>query len=373
MMLSRRAWLGGAAAMAGALLLPRGRSALAATAMATSAPKIDVHVHLAGTGAGDSGCWISPAFRRRYTFRAMRFLYGITAEQMERSADEAWAEMVAERVAASELDYAVALGFDGVYDRDGELDRERSQMIVPPSWVFRVCARYPHLLPGPSLNPFRKDAMQRLEECIEAGAVLIKWLPLAQGIDPASPDLREFYEVLSRAGIPLLIHMGGERTFATVAPEMNNVRLLAAPLEAGVPVICAHSATRIVLSDEPDQLPLLRDLLRHYPHLWVDNSGLANPGRFPHLPKLAQEPLFQERTLYGSDFPVPSNAVFFLPRLGVRGVWGLEREKNSFDRDIAIKRRFGYPEETLTRAASVLPKLERWGVQLPLEARENSP
>ena len=102
MMLSRRAWLGGAAAMAGALLLPRGRSALAATAMATSAPKIDVHVHLAGTGAGDSGCWISPAFRRRYTFRAMRFLYGITAEQMERSADEAWAEMVAERVAASE-------------------------------------------------------------------------------------------------------------------------------------------------------------------------------------------------------------------------------------------------------------------------------
>nr|MBA2243880.1 amidohydrolase family protein [Gemmatimonadota bacterium] len=277
MMLSRRAWLGGVAAMAAALLLPRGRSALAATAMATSAPKIDVHVHLAGTGAGDSGCWISPAFRRRYTFRAMRFLYGITAEQMERSADEAWAEMVAERVAASELDYAVALGFDGVYGRDGELDRERSQMVVPPSWVFRVCARYPHLLPGPSLNPFRKDAMQRLEECIEAGAVLIKWLPLAQGIDPASPDLREFYEVLSRAGIPLLIHMGGERTFATVAPEMNNVRLLAAPLEAGVPVICAHSATRIVLSDEPDQLPLLRDLLRHYPHLWVDNSGLANP------------------------------------------------------------------------------------------------
>jgi uncharacterized protein len=330
--------------------------------MPESAPKIDIHVHLAGTGAGDSGCWISPSFRSRYTFRAMRMLYGISEAQMDRSGDADWAELVAGRVRESELEYAVALGFDGVYDEHGDLDRARSQMIIPPSWVFEVCARHPELLPGPSINPFRRDALDRLEECIEAGAVLIKWLPIAQGIDPASARLSEFYELLARARLPLLVHMGGERTFETVAPEMNDVRLLAAPLEAGVPVICAHSATRIVMADEPDQTPLLRDLLREYPHLWVDNSGLANPGRFIHLPRLAQDPVFQERTLYGSDFPVPSNAVYFLPQLGVRAVWQLERESNSFDRDIALKRAFGYPEESLTRAVKVLAHLEQWGV-----------
>lgn len=330
-----------------------------------AAPRFDVHVHLAGTGCQESGCWISPTFRSRYTFRLLRLLYGISRERMAISADQDWAAMVAELVGASGLDYAVVLGFDGVYHENGELDWERSQMIIPPKWIFQVCRRYPQLLPGPSINPFRRDALERLEECIEGGAALIKWLPITQRIDPASSDLEEFYQVLSRAQIPLLIHMGGERTFATVAPELNDVRLLEAPLAAGVPVICAHTATRILFSRETDQLPLLRDLLRQYPHLWVDNSGLANPGRFAHLPRLARDPLFQERTLYGSDFPVPSNSIYYLPRLGPRAVWKLERQKNALDRDIEIKRRFGYPEATLTRAAEVLANLERWGVPTP--------
>jgi uncharacterized protein len=330
------------------------------TDKAARAPRLDVHVHLAGAGAGGSGCWISPAFRKRSTFRLLRLWYGITDEQMERSADSDWAEMVARDVRASELDCAVALGFDGVYDEQGALDRGRSQMIIPPSWVFEVCRRHPELLPGPSVNPFRADAMERIEECVDGGAVLIKWLPITQAIDPSSPRLRGFYRVLADAGIPLLVHMGGERTFGTVAPELNDVRLLAAPLDAGVPVICAHSATRILFSRERSQIEELRVLLRRYPHLWVDNSGLANPGRYAHLPALAADPEIRDRTLYGSDFPVPSNAFYFLRRLGPRGVLALERTRNPFDRDVGIKRRLGYPDVTLTRAASVLPNLDRW-------------
>jgi uncharacterized protein len=323
-------------------------------------PRIDIHTHLAGSGTEGSGCWISPSFRRRYTFRLLRLWFGITDEQMEGSADQNWAEMLAGYVRASQLDYAVALGFDGVYDRRGELDRERSQMIIPPSWVFEVCGRYPNLLPGPSINPFRSDAMERLEECIERGAVLIKWLPITQAINPASPHLGDFYRLLADAGIPLLIHMGGERTFGTIAPELNDVRLLAAPLEAGVPVICAHTGTRILFSRERSQLPVLRALLAEFPHLWVDNSGLANPGRYAHLPKLAADPQIRERTLYGSDFPVPSNSVYYLSRLGPRTVWRLERTTNPFDRDIEIKRLLGYPDEMLRRAWHVLPNLQRW-------------
>lgn len=328
-----------------------------------SAPlRIDVHVHLAGVGTGGSGCWIAPRFERRYTFRLLRWWHGITAEQLRESVDQDWAERVARQVRESELDRAVVLGFDGVYDARGQLDRDRSQLIVPPSWVFDVCRRYPgELLPGPSLNPFRHDAEERLEECIAGGAVLIKWLPSAQGIDPSSPRLTAFYRRVAEAGIPLLIHSGGgEMTFREVRPELKELGLLRAPLEAGVTVICAHSATPVLLSRDVNQLPLLRSMLNEYPHLWVDNSGMANPSRFPYLPRLAREPLFQARTLYGSDFPVPSNAFYFARRLAPREILALERESNPFERDIRLKRALGYPDRTLTRAERLLANLDRW-------------
>jgi hypothetical protein len=312
-------------------------------------------------GTQGSGCWVSERFKRRYTFVGLRLAYGITPKQMRTTVDQDWARMLADRVADSDLDFAVALGFDGVYGADGELDRDRSQMIVPPSWVFEVCGRYTGLLPGPSIHPLRRDAMERLDECIERGAALIKWLPIVQAIDPASPRLRSFYRRLADAGIPLLIHAGtGERTFRIVAPEYVDVKLLVPPLEAGVKVICAHSAARIHFSFEANQLAELRELLRRYPHLWVDNSGLANLARFRHLPKLARDPLIAARTLHGSDFPVPSDAIYYPLRLGPRRIWQIERERNKLQRDVLIKRALRFTEESFTRAATVLANVERW-------------
>ena len=317
--------------------------------------KVDVHAHLAGVGTGGSGCWASPTFQRRYTFRLLRLKFRIGRAQMRTTVDADWAAMLAETVRLSELDRAVALGFDGVYGHRGELDSRRSQMIVPPSWVFRCCRVHPELLPGPSVNPFRGDALERLEECIEGGAVLIKWLPIVQGIDPSDPRIVPFYQRMADVRLPLLVHAsGGEQTFATVRPELNDVRLLELPLRMGVPVICAHSGTRVHGAREPDQIPALRAMLERYPNLWVDNSGLANPSRLAHLPRLARDPVLVERTLYGSDWPVPSNAFYYPRRLGLRQVFRLERERNPVQRDVALKRALGYPDATLTRAVGVL-------------------
>jgi predicted TIM-barrel fold metal-dependent hydrolase len=321
-----------------------------------------VHVHLAGVGTQGSGCWLSPRTRGRAVFRFLRWRAGITERQLETSFDQDWAARIASLVRGSSLDRAVVLGFDGVYDAGGRFVEGESQMVVPPSWVFEVCRRHPgELLPGPSVNPFRRDAMERLEECIEGGAALIKWLPATQAIDPASPRLGGFYRRLAEAGIPLLVHAGGgERTFREVAPELKSVERLRAPLEAGVPVICAHSGTRVVLSRDPDELPLVRAMLREYPHFWVDDSGLANPSRFPHMPRLAADELIASRTLHGSDFPVPASALYYVGRLGPGAAWRLDRERNPLERNVRIKRALGYPEETLTRARGVLANLHRW-------------
>ena len=50
----------------------------------------------------------------------------------------------------------------------------------------------------------------------------------------------------------------------------------------------------------------------------VDNSGMANPSRFPSLPRAALDATLRDRTLYGSDFPIPSNAFYYPRRLGAR-------------------------------------------------------
>jgi uncharacterized protein len=336
---------------------------IAGTPPARRELRIDVHVHLAGVGTGGSGCWISPRFQRRPVFRYLRWRFRITRRHLAESVDQDWVEMIAQRVRASQIDRAAVLGFDGAYDTLGRMDEARSQMVVPPSWVFEACRRHPGvLLPAPSINPNRADALDVLEECIERGAVLIKWLPSAQGIDPGSLKHERFYRRAAEARLPLLIHAGGsEQTFEEIAPELNDIARLRVPLEHGVPVICAHSGAPVVYSRRPDQTPLLRSLLTEFPHLWLDNSGMANPSRFPSLARFARDPLFRDRTLYGTDYPIPVNAVYFLPRLGPRTVLRLEREPNLFDRDVQLKRQLGYPDETLTRPARVLAHMERWG------------
>ena len=326
-----------------------------------AAPRIDVHVHLAGVGTQGSGCWVSPRFRRRPTFLGLRLAYRIGPEQMRTTVDQDWAAMIARLTEQGEIDYAVVLGFDGVYRADGSLDEVRSQMIVPPRWVFEVCERYRNLLPAPSINPHRADAMDLLDEAIERGAVIIKWLPIVQAIDPWSRRVRPFLQCLADAGIPLLIHAGtGEITFKTVAPQLTSVEVLEPPLEAGVSVVCAHAGRRIHLSREPDESGRLQALMERFPRLWVDNSGLANTGRFAHLPRLASDPLIRERVLHGSDFPVPTSSVFYTRRVGAGGVMRIERERNAIQRDLLIKRALGFPEQSFTRASRVLANLDRW-------------
>src|ERR1700741_4194107 len=266
-------------------------------------------------------------------------MHGVTEQQLATTFDADWAATLAERGRGSELQYAVALGFDGVYDAGGEMDPLLSRVVVPPAWVFEACRRHPELIPGPSVNPHRRDALERLEECIEGGAALLKWLPATQRIDPSDAAIEPFYQRMVDANLPLLVHSGGsENTFAQVDARLKDLRLLERPLRMGVTVIVAHTAAPVTSARDEDQVPLLKEWMGEFPRLWVDNSGISNLSRFPHLPRFAKDPLLVERTLHGSDHPVPSNALYYVKQLGRRRVMSLEREKNPLQRDVAIKR-----------------------------------
>lgn len=322
--------------------------------------KIDIHIHLAGSGCCGSGCYLSPHLRRRYTIRLLQLVHNISSRQIEHELDLLWKDRIVKLVEQSEVDYGVVLGFDGAATPDGSLDSKNTQMVIPPSWVFALCKENSSLLPGPSINPHLANAMDKLEECIDGKAVLIKWLPSAQLIDPMDKKLSFFYRRLAESEIPLLIHCGGEKTFISLDARLSEVKNLRGPLEHGVKVICAHSATKPHLSKEQDQFPLLLELIDQYPNLWMDNSGLCNPSRFHHLPALANDPVVNARTLYGSDYPVPINSFYYLLQMGFSKMREIESLENDISRDIAIKRFFGYNENTLTRANHVLANLDYW-------------
>lgn len=322
---------------------------------------VDMHLNLAGSGTGLSGCYISDKFLKRYTIRFLRAMYKISDKQLRESIDQDWARLTNKVVSESPVDYGVVLGFDHIYDpRSGQQRLDRTQMVVPMDWVFRVCEEHRQLLPGPGINPYRPDALERLSEANDRGAVLIKWLPPAQGVDPTDRTLIPFYKKLVDYKIPLLVHTAAERTFASIDPNLGDIWRLRLPLDCGVTVIAAHAATSIFLSRDIDQVPTLLRMLSDYPNLWVDNSGLCNPGRFANLQRIALEPLIHERTLYGSDWPIPVNAFYFVHSLGFKKVWDLEKIANPIARDIEIKRAFGFSDSTLSRAATLLSHLDRW-------------
>ncbi len=324
---------------------------------------IDIHIHLAGTGCCHSGIWMSPKLRRRYTIKLMQFIHGISEKKLDDDFDVFWLKQIHNLVSGSrEIDFAVLLGFDGAFaEKTKTPDWDKSQLIIPCDWVFNAAKNYPYFLPGPSINPMRADALDLLDYCLEKKAVLIKWIPSAQGINPANQNFKAFFKKAAESQIPLLIHVGGEKTFMSHFPEYNRAENLKFALDEGVKIIAAHSGTHVWRSKEPDDLPVVIKLLEKYPNLWLDNSGLANPSRFHHLPKLAQvHPLIGQRMLYGSDYPVPSDAYYYPIKLGIPKMLKVQKIRNQLDRDVVLKRTFGFAEETLTRAHQVLINVPYW-------------
>jgi len=139
--------------------------------------------------------------------------------------------------ASLSVQQVVVLAMDGVVDEHGALDKSRTQVYVPNDFVRRETDRYETLLFGASVNPYRSDAIARLRAAKDGGAVLVKWIPSIMAIDPSDPRIIPFYEALVELDMPLLIHVGQERSFGAAADELGDPVRLKLPLEIGVTAI----------------------------------------------------------------------------------------------------------------------------------------
>ena len=328
--------------------------------MPTSPPITDIHCHTAGIGAGGSGCFVSNSMRRNIRFHFFLKTFGVNESELIRHGDGLVLERLARRLDESRhVSAAVVLAMDGVVDTSGKLDEAATEIHIPNDFLGRECRKHSNLLFGASINPYRPDALERLDRAAADGAVLLKWLPSVQGIDPDDARLKPFYRRLQELKLPLLTHTGTEESFTRVDNSLADPLRLRSALDEGVTVIAAHCASNGKNCGQPN-LERLLSLFEAYPNLYADFSSLTQVNRLGHLPRVLRHGSIHDRLLYGSDMPIINSFItspwWHAYRIPLPKVLRIAAIENPWDRDVELKRALGVTEEILGSSARMFVK-----------------
>lgn len=320
---------------------------------------IDMHCHTSGLGYGESGCFVSHALQKSWKFRFYLRAFGVTEEEIKAQGDGLIVKKIAERIKESGcVDGAVVLALDGVIKADGTLDREKTQVYVPNDFVLKEVKKYECLYYGPSINPYRPDALTLLHQAARDGAVLVKWLPSVMHVDPADEALVPFYRELVKLRLPLLCHTGNEQSFTYARNELGDPKRLALPLSLGVTVIAAHVATTGT-NEGQDNVERLMEMFSCYPALYADISSLTQLNKLGYLSRILARQEAHDRLIYGTDYPLISVSGLCQPwlhvfEIGIRKAHKLSRIKNPWERDLKLKQAYGVPAQVFERSATLL-------------------
>ena len=319
----------------------------------------DIHLHLLALSESN-GCYVKPKLRRSMVYNLVNLFTDLSSKGTDEEQDSRYVEYLTGLLDTPfKRHCAVLLAMDGVYDSSGELDLNQTPFLISNDYLFSVCEANPKMYPGASINPYRRDAMDELERVVELGAVLIKWIPNSQGIDPADQRIIPFYRRMSELGLPLLIHAAEEHAIPVVDQSFGDPKRFYRPLEEGVKVIVAHSAGDGVSLKHPffDRFLKMLDL---YPNLYGDISTLTTAHMSGYLKHFLEHPHLFERLYYGSDFPLQffpaSSPFYFLGELSVKEAWGIQKIENSLEQNVITLYKLGVPAACLSRGFDLIPK-----------------
>jgi hypothetical protein len=315
---------------------------------------IDMHVHVVGNGTGGTGCWLRVTGWHRPLAALMLRHVGLPAGAMTGDLDRLFIERLLEQVRSSSLSAAVILAQDEVHDDQGRVMQNVGSFYVPNDYVLELARKHPEFLPAVSIHPARPDALEELDRCLAAGAVMMKCLPNCQNINCNDRRFIKFWERMAEAKLPLLAHTGGEHTLPVVRQDYADPRILKLPLECGVTVIAAHCGTKSGLFDS-EYFHVFTEMTRCFPNLYGDTSAFNVPMRGRHVRECLGEPLLS-RLVHGSDYPVPVNGHFawagsFVSWKDFRRCQSI---KNILERDYQLKLAMGFPPEHFSRINSLL-------------------
>ncbi len=283
---------------------------------------VDHHTHLIGNGKGRSGIEVNPVMfswlhpKKRLMTAAYLRAAGVPD-------DAHFTEAYVAHLAAMAKDFQRPLrihllAMDRNHRPDGTVDAENTEFYVPNDAVLKAAEDHPGVfIPVVSIHPARPDALQELDRCADRGARYLKWLPNAQGIDPADPRYDAFYRRMAERHVTLLTHAGEEKAVDIAgAQAFGNPLKLRRPLDLGVRVIVAHAASLGLNEDldhpgtQASNFDLFARLMaepRYQGRLFADLSALTQANRMPGpLTAILERPEWAPRLVNGSDFPLPA-------------------------------------------------------------------
>ena len=281
----------------------------------------DYHGHLITLGQDSSGYinarmlgWASPFDR----VKALVYMSagGITDEKR---ADGAYVDrFVALAKAQPRQGTYALLGFDQFYTPDHVAHRQDSEFYVPNDYVMEVAARHPDVFRAVmSVHPHRADALEQLEYWAGRGIRMVKWLPNAQGINPADEKLDRYYQKLIELKLTLLTHVGEEQAVKSDKHQrFGNPLLFRRALGLGVRIIMAHCASLGEVEDLDGgggKMPAYRAFLRLMDepafegNLFGEISAMTQFNRLPEpIIAMLNRPDLHHRLVNGSDYPLPA-------------------------------------------------------------------
>lgn len=318
---------------------------------------LDMHVHVAGIGAGGSGCFVHRKIRESFKFGIYLQAFDVRERELRDSGDALLFDRLVKRMRNTQrIGRAVVLALDGVII-NGKVDTNLSQIHVPNEWVREQTRKRPELLYAASINPARPQAIRLLRQAALDGAVFLKWIPSIMFIDPSDTGLVAFYQEMKRLHLPLVTHTGTEKAFIESRDEYNDPRRLRLPLELGVTVIAAHAAVP-GNADGKSYSEMLREMMREYPNLYADISSLTQINKLRSLKPLLADSVARSRLIYGSDYPLSFtrlvSPVYHTYAIGINAVKRLNAMPEHWDRDVALKEALGVPPEVFRRTATLL-------------------
>ena len=325
----------------------------------------DCHVHLVGVGDGGSGIRVNPRMNSLLNpweyVQKLFYLNAGCAHYAPGRVDQTFVERMHNLVDGLRPGVKLMLlALDQYHSEAGVPQPEHTSIYTPDAYAERMAREYSDYFEWiASVHPYREDCVEALEWAARRGARAVKWLPAAQGIDPASARCSTFYDALVRLGLPLLSHAGGEWAVSTPGgDDPGNPLKLRTPLDHGVRVIVAHCATlgadrdldRGPRGPHVPSIELFARLMadsRYERLLFGDISGVTQVNRMQHLKTILEHQDWHPRLLNGSDYPLPGVMPLFSvnglidlgvidPRLGnlLRSV----REANPLLFDFLVKR-----------------------------------
>jgi hypothetical protein len=260
---------------------------------------------------------------------------------------------------------SVLLAMDQVYDEAGKAHPGKTHLHVPNRYIAELARENPRVLFGASVHPFRGDWREELDFCLENKAVLCKWIPSSQVINPSRQKLVPFYKKLADHSLPLLCHAGPEYAIPAsleLYNELNNPDLLRTPLGEGVTVIVAHCAMPYFGTlDKPVYAQYFEKFLHLMDqadargwNLYADLSALCIPTRSEYVARVLDR-VPAQRLLFGSDYPIPLTELCYHKG---KSFWGrliflvkMALTENPLDKNYHLVKGMGFDDRVFTNAA----------------------